>query len=692
MVQQNESTNSEIGVINPPIEIRNIIDTTADYVSRMGTDFVNRIRKNEENNTKFNFLNTGDPYHAYYQQKVKECKDGKPEKTKEDSKRTTLKSTINNMQQLKIIDEPPLKDPPSELTFIVDAPTINLDELDTLKLTATFVARNGRSFLDNLLSRESRNSQFDFLKPQHSYYPYFTKLVSQYSKVFLPKRSMINEINDMSISVRKINENIAYRVRWCKYRKCQQEKEMANAERQRILYSQIDWHSFVVVEVVDYKSTEYGNFPPPTTPEEVGNRVLEESRFSESNYQLGSLDNEVEPVKQSIPDTPQISVDSNFNDDHLMPPPAVPGPESIVRHNYDPKASKQNMSDQNLNFISPLTQQKMTSNDVSDHMRYGLLDPSWINNRERERMADKHQAAAILATGMNVSSNLKRLAERRTDIFGYGSEEAQIGRKIGEDTSSKPKQEERITWDGHASSIESVSQRARKDITIEDQIKIIHRSQGLVHDEDKEKIGPKKVDKMNISEPPSENIKMSESVKIQHVMRPKPEQMKSQYMPPGPGINIPMIQLPPPQPMHMIRPMPMMNPHPMPPFHPMGMPMRHEQMFMRPKRPKDDHFIPEGEYSALNPDDITVKIQIPVVSDKTDWKLDGRTLENVFPIMASITDVKNFICEQTKLPNGKQKIQIGGLFAKDMNSLAHYNIKSNDIFILLIKERGGRKR
>jgi len=41
-----------------------------------------------------------------------------------------------------------------------------------------------------------------------------------------------------------------------------------------VAYAQIDWHDFVVVETVDYQPFEIGNFPPPTTPDEVGARVL----------------------------------------------------------------------------------------------------------------------------------------------------------------------------------------------------------------------------------------------------------------------------------------------------------------------------------------------------------------------------------------------------------------------------------
>ncbi len=49
-----------------------------------------------------------------------------------------------------------------------------------------------------------------------------------------------------------------------------------------VSYAQIDWHDFVVVETVDFAINEVGNFPPPTTPEEVGARLLAQERF-ESN-------------------------------------------------------------------------------------------------------------------------------------------------------------------------------------------------------------------------------------------------------------------------------------------------------------------------------------------------------------------------------------------------------------------------
>lgn len=82
------------------------------------------------------------------------------------------------------------------------------------------------------------------------------------------------------------------------------------------------------------------------------------------------------------------------------------------------------------------------------------------------------------------------MAERRTDIFGVGDEETVIGKKLGEEETRK---DERVTWDGHTSSVEAATRAARANITLEDQIHQIHKVKGLLPDEEKEKIGPKPV-------------------------------------------------------------------------------------------------------------------------------------------------------------------------------------------------------
>lgn len=60
-----------------------------------------------------------------------------------------------------------------------------------MKLTALFTARRGRNFLAALSAREGRNYQFDFLRPNHSLFGYFNRLVDQYTKIINPDKETL---------------------------------------------------------------------------------------------------------------------------------------------------------------------------------------------------------------------------------------------------------------------------------------------------------------------------------------------------------------------------------------------------------------------------------------------------------------------------------------------------------------------
>jgi hypothetical protein len=76
-----------------------------------------------------------------------------------------------------------LKGPPPAPQFLFEPPTLFQQDVDLVRLTAQFVARNGRDFLTRLIQQEASNYQFDFLKPHNVLFTYFQKMVEQYSKV-----------------------------------------------------------------------------------------------------------------------------------------------------------------------------------------------------------------------------------------------------------------------------------------------------------------------------------------------------------------------------------------------------------------------------------------------------------------------------------------------------------------------------
>jgi hypothetical protein len=128
-----------------------------------------------------------DPYHVYFQHKIKLIREGKedeggPQPMQAKAGGATGKGRGGGgVGSLSAgMTAVTLKDPPPVPQFKSDAPSIMAQDLDILKLTAQFVARNGRSFLTSLMRREAGNYQFDFLRPQHSLFHYFTTMVDQY--------------------------------------------------------------------------------------------------------------------------------------------------------------------------------------------------------------------------------------------------------------------------------------------------------------------------------------------------------------------------------------------------------------------------------------------------------------------------------------------------------------------------------
>lgn len=99
------------------------------------------------------------------------------------------------------------------------------------------MARNGRQFLTNLMNREQRNSQFDFLRPQHSLFQYFTKLLEQYTKILIPPKDLMAKLSidsqtDRS-SMNLVLEQVKYRANWLKHQEALRRREEEKIERER---------------------------------------------------------------------------------------------------------------------------------------------------------------------------------------------------------------------------------------------------------------------------------------------------------------------------------------------------------------------------------------------------------------------------------------------------------------------------
>lgn len=487
-----------IGIIYPPPDIRTIVDKTAAFVARNGIDFENKIREKEATNPRFSFLSSTDPYNAYYQHKVIEFRDGKV--SEPSIQRPQVPEAVKeHVKQAEFVP----RNPPPPFEFDADPATINAFDLDLIKLTALFVARNGRQFLTALMSRESRNYQFDFLKPQHSNFTYFTKLVEQYTKVIVPAKAIVEDLKNEEGNTKKLLENVKYRVGWEKYQRLQKEKEDAEVERERQAYAQIDWHDFVVVQTVDFPVNDSATLPPFCTPKDVGARILMQQRQeaaakaaaeqavemdveSDSEEEQEDIQNEVAPPSEQAN---QDEEPKKAPYEVTQPMPAPPSEDTVVIRDYDPKKSQAHKKTADKWIISPLTGERIPADKLQEHVRYNTVDSQYKEQRERE-LSDRNEEEPVYALGADISKNIGKFAERRTDIFGHGAEQTVIGKKLGEEEEAPRGPDPKLIWDGQQSTIDQTTKLAQQSVTLDQQINEIHKQHGYVADPSKERIGP----------------------------------------------------------------------------------------------------------------------------------------------------------------------------------------------------------
>lgn len=712
-----------IGIIYPPPEVRNIVDKTASFVARNGPEFEARIRQNEANNSKFNFLGPTDPYHAYYRHKVKEFLEGKGQEPA--APKVPMKGMVKATTQA-VQDQFIPKDPPTPYEFMAEPPSISAYDLDVVRLTAQFVARNGRNFLTQLMQKETKNYQFDFLRPQHSLFNYFTKLVEQYTKILIPPKNLMAKLKIEGENPKKILDDVKYRVEWMKHEERIKAREKEAVEKERLAYSQIDWHDFVVVETVDFQQNEIGNFPTPVSINDLGARLIQQERYEkygeeppekthaenaksrqrkDSNSESDEEEHAAREEPQQIEQRQLVDMDMEESSDEEEPekPPLPPTAGDVIVRKYNPKQRQKAAaapSDDGKWMISPLTGEKIPADKFQEHMRYGLLDPNWKEQQKRQ-IAEKQQDEEVFAGGTDIEHALKGLAERRTDIFGV--EETAIGKKVGEE---EPALNDKVMWDGHSGSAESAQRKATQGITVDDQIEAIKKAQGLISDDKAEKIGPStSTSQPNTPAPvpPPVSRIIQAPVKVpapQMSVRPV---LTSVIM--RPVINV--VQPPRPvvvvqQPMTMVQSAPpvmpisqqqMMVPNPI--MHQIRVPVRQfmgmDEGPANKRQRTEANLIPENDFLARNRGPVVFKVICPK-ADRADWTLKGQTLTITLPLTDEVSVIKAKIHDETGMPGGKQKLQLDGLFMKDSNSLAFYNMTSRSVINLQVKERGGRKK
>ncbi|KAJ5114693.1 hypothetical protein NUU61_000452 [Penicillium alfredii] len=438
------------GVVLPPKDIRAIVDKTAGYVARNGFVFEDRVREKEKNNPKFSFLNSADAYAPFYQWRLTEIKEG----------RGTSVSAGRPGEAAPAAEPEKPKGPPEPASFHFSArmPIINAQDLEVVKLTALFVAKRGKSFMTALSQREARNFQFDFLRPQHSLYQFFTRLVDQYTILLRPEgideatsaKTRIAELEHNVQNKQHILERSKQRAEWVKYQEQQKQKKEEQEEQERIEYAQIDWHDFVVVETVMFtESDDQADLPPPTSLTDLQSASLEQKAAMSLNplrieeamptdldaptfYNAYPTQPEPTPAPQPevspfpaqapAPYPPPGGLDYSMQypnmaaqeEEQRIREQAAPGqPPMRIRSDYVPRAQARRQQGTGATALCPNCHQQIPVAELEQHMRIELLDPRW---KEQRAKADSRSATTNLSTA-DVVNNLKRLASQRSDVF-----------------------------------------------------------------------------------------------------------------------------------------------------------------------------------------------------------------------------------------------------------------------------------
>ncbi|RLN58595.1 hypothetical protein BBJ29_005486 [Phytophthora kernoviae] len=376
------------GIIYPPPDIRAVVDKTAQFVANNGRAFESRI-VGERMSAKFSFLRDSDPYHAYYEHKVSEFIAKKSQSAEEDHQETEQEQeeaqpTVEKLKAEEVvkaaetsgdvvvekkavqdvtakvakkIKEKALEPPPEE-KFIIKHPSLSALDQEIMYLTAQYTALSGSSFLSGLATREQRNPQFDFLKPTHPLFAYFTALVESYTQVLGKADAQMKRIEE-GVERMKVLDRCVHRMEWQRTEQERKDKEAAESDAERRALAQVDWHDFVVVETITF----------------------------EDNDDLGTSAAAAEGEEKASDDE---DMDMEDDDDD------EPKPNIKVVEDYVPQATATTVQ-QPLLSVDGKT---LSSAEANEHMRILLMNPKWREETQRHLEKQKESSYAAGAPGM----------------------------------------------------------------------------------------------------------------------------------------------------------------------------------------------------------------------------------------------------------------------------------------------------
>ncbi|KAH9053850.1 Pre-mRNA splicing factor PRP21 like protein-domain-containing protein [Lactarius vividus] len=496
------------GLILPPPDVKSTINRTIVHMNRSSDplQFEVKLRESRRTDPAFSFLNPADPYHAYYRTRLEQAMRGEVL----DGVPADVDSKVGETVDGKVSEDYGNPPPPTE--FILEMPNISAVDLDIMKLTALFTARQGHSFLAALSVKEGRNYQFDFLKPTHSLFGYFNRLIEQYTKVLMPTPETLGKLKDRSEAGAKwkmLTEAQSH-AKWERTRREQEKKREDEREAERVAFAEIDWHDYAIVQTIEFTAADApAELPPPMSVQEMENMTLAQKRMAAMVMETTAEDVEAHRARQAAAEAEAAAAVSSAgaeaaDDDVMMEESDDEDAESErkrkeeeekrkeverakavqassleagapmkIRTDYVPKlGSKSKVALATCSICG----QQIPVNELQEHMRIELLDPRWKS--QRDALEARKAQASELQRGANVVSSLKNLARTRVDIFGTETDEERRKREEEEERERR-KEREKVVWDGHTATKAGTLDKYSTNVNFDEQIAAIHRAKGL---------------------------------------------------------------------------------------------------------------------------------------------------------------------------------------------------------------------
>ena len=437
LVSSSQQGTAPIGVIIPPPDLRAIVDKTAQFIAKNGEHFEKRILSNEKDNSKFKFLSDKDPYNAYYRSKIEEIRTPPARELPSDEKNasgsgerkeaaqvprakgaaapTVVLKQDDQVKKSVVVDQV-LETPASEEYTVRVPGGLTALDLDVIRLTAQFVARNGKQFLTGLSSREHNNPQFHFLKPTHSMFTFFTELADAYSKVLMPTKKTLKNLEHDRERPAEVLARCLRRLEWMRVQEEEKRAREDKEEAERTAMALIDWNDFVVVETIDFFEEEEQQLPEPlSTKELVAMSKVEQVAAEEEDAAM-----EVEMDEDEM----ELVAEAGLASQHVQSAPDAPAPEpemKIVKNYKRLSQVDKSKEERGTKFVvSPITGELVPVDEMAEHMRISLIDPKW--REQRDAMLAKIKDTTK-ATDDEIARNVSSLANTRPDIFGSTEEE-----------------------------------------------------------------------------------------------------------------------------------------------------------------------------------------------------------------------------------------------------------------------------